>query len=159
MQITDFQNGFRWVAFQYHGRKCIVCGEDGVLDVHHLNEIETDQNPANVVPLCPTHHRYLHSHWPDDVRPAINKYLDNWAGEQYKSISLPDLTKIKKECCVCGEQKLVNIVALDGNETNVSDNNIIPLCPTHQAYYNGKNRQLIQQQVDTYVEKNLANLG
>lgn len=158
MEITDFQNGFRWVCFQHHERKCIVCGEDGALDVHHLNEIETDQSPENVVPLCPTHHRYLHSHWPEDVQPAIEQYFKNWT-KLKRDIILPDLTKIEKRCCVCGEEKLVNIVPLDGDETNSATNNIVPLCPTHQAYYNGKRRPQIQTSVDEYVKKNMESMG
>ncbi len=153
MEITDFQNGFRWVCFQHHERKCVVCGEDGVLDVHHMNEVETDQRPENVLPLCPTHHRYLHSHWPEDVLPAIEQYLERWSNEQKRDIQLPDLTKIEKRCCVCGEEKLVNIVAVNGDETDASDHNIVPLCPTHQAYYNGKRRPQVQSYVDEYLSR------
>lgn len=156
MEITDFQNGFRWVCFQHHDRKCVVCGESGPLDVHHLNEIETDQSPDNVIPLCQTHHRYLHSHWPEDVLPAIEKYLSQWNSKQHRDIQLPDLTKIEKRCCVCGEEKLVNIVAVNGDETDVSDSNIVPLCPTHQAHYNGQRRKEVQNNIDSYLKKKMV---
>jgi len=49
------------VAWRYHDRKCIVCDEANVVAVHHLNEVHSDNRPENLVPLCPTHHHYMHS--------------------------------------------------------------------------------------------------
>lgn len=49
------------VAWRHHEKKCLVCNETNVVAVHHLNEDHNDNSPKNLVPLCPTHHSYMHS--------------------------------------------------------------------------------------------------
>ena len=68
-------NNYRHICFDTHGKKCIVCGEEKILSVHHINEDHSDNRPENLVPLCPTHHQYLHSKYKDEVQPYINKFL------------------------------------------------------------------------------------
>lgn len=51
---------YQAVCFKYHKKECVVCGENIVIDVHHLDENHKNNTPQNLVPLCPTHHRYLH---------------------------------------------------------------------------------------------------
>lgn len=66
---------YRQICFAAHGRKCIVCGEDKILAVHHLNEDHSDNRPENLVPLCPTHHQYVHSKYRGEVQPYIDRFL------------------------------------------------------------------------------------
>ena len=51
---------YQTVCFKYHKKECVVCRENIVIDVHHLDENHKNNSPQNLVPLCPTHHRYLH---------------------------------------------------------------------------------------------------
>lgn len=68
------------VCWRHHDRICIVCGETKILAVHHLNENHSDNRPENLVPLCPTHHQYVHSRYREEVQPIIDKYvLEKWA--------------------------------------------------------------------------------
>jgi hypothetical protein len=63
------------VAWRYHERKCLVCGEENVVAVHHLNEIHADNRPENLVPLCPTHHQYMHSRHKTLIEQKVNEYV------------------------------------------------------------------------------------
>lgn len=66
---------YRFICFEAHGKKCIVCGEEKILAVHHLNGNHSDNRPENLVPLCPTHHQYIHSKYKHEVQPFIDKFL------------------------------------------------------------------------------------
>jgi hypothetical protein len=59
-------------------------------------------------------------------------------------------------------------VPVDGNEMNVAPENLVPLCPTHQALYQGHTTQRsllyagieaneVKQSVDNYVAKHKVN--
>ena len=39
---------------------CVVCGEGKYLDVHHIDESRDNNDPANLVLVCPNHHRAIH---------------------------------------------------------------------------------------------------
>ena len=68
-------NNYRHICFDAHGQKCIVCGEEKILAVHHINEDHSDNRAENLVPLCPTHHSYVHSRYVVEVQPAIDEYV------------------------------------------------------------------------------------
>lgn len=71
-------NRYTTICFQHHGKKCIICGEEKIVAVHHFNEDHFDDRPENLVPLCPTHHQYMHSRYKveilDRVKDFINKF-------------------------------------------------------------------------------------
>ena len=63
------------MCFEAHGKKCIVCGEEKIVAVHHVNHDHSDNRPENLVPLCPTHHQYAHSRYAQEVLPYIEECL------------------------------------------------------------------------------------
>jgi len=65
------------ICFQTHEKKCVVCGEINVVEVHHINGNHDDHDPKNLCPMCPTHHRYCHSKFKHIVDPFIEKFLEN----------------------------------------------------------------------------------
>lgn len=71
-------NNYRLICWQYHKKECIVCKEDKIVTVHHYNEDHNDNRPENLVPLCPTHHQYVHSRYKEEVIDIINKYVNNY---------------------------------------------------------------------------------
>lgn len=75
---------YRSPCFEEHGKKCIVCGEDKIVSVHHVNEDHHDNRVENLIPLCPTHHQYLHSRYKDEVQPIVDTYL----AEKYSDIRI-----------------------------------------------------------------------
>ena len=75
----DFAH-YTTVAFRYHKRMCCVCGEDKMVSVHHYDENHKNNDPKNLVPLCPTHHHYMHSRHRSEIDHIVKKYIeDKWA--------------------------------------------------------------------------------
>lgn len=66
------------LAWRYHKKECIVCGENKIVAVHHHNEIHEDNRPANLVPLCPTHHQYMHSKYKWTIKDVVDNYVNNF---------------------------------------------------------------------------------
>lgn len=68
------------VAWRYHDKKCVVCGEYKIVAVHHLNENHNDNDPKNLIPLCPTHHQYMHSRYKVEIQDIVLEYVkEKWA--------------------------------------------------------------------------------
>jgi len=42
-------------------KKCIICGFDKVVDLHHLDENRQNNQKSNMVGLCPNHHQMIHN--------------------------------------------------------------------------------------------------
>lgn len=71
----DTVAGYRTVAWRYHDKKCIVCDETKILAIHHVNENHEDNDPKNLVPMCPTHHQYMHSRYKSEIIDIVNDYV------------------------------------------------------------------------------------
>lgn len=56
----QYDLNYRSICFNYHEKKCIICGEEIFIEVHHVDGDRSNNNPFNLVPLCPTHHKYIH---------------------------------------------------------------------------------------------------
>lgn len=69
---------YQQICFDYHEKKCVICGEQKIVTVHHYDENNKNNSPENLVPLCPTHHQYVHSIYCLEVITQIKEYLDNW---------------------------------------------------------------------------------
>lgn len=69
---------YQTIAFKHHNRKCIVCDEVRILDVHHLDENRENNDPSNLIPLCPTHHRYWHSRHKNLIEQQVLDYIGDW---------------------------------------------------------------------------------
>ena len=41
--------------------KCIICGFDKIVDIHHLDHNHKNNSSDNLTGLCPNHHKMLHS--------------------------------------------------------------------------------------------------
>ena len=40
--------------------KCIICGFDKIVDLHHLDQNKKNNTEPNIVGLCPNHHKMMH---------------------------------------------------------------------------------------------------
>lgn len=69
---------YRQLCFRYHEKKCVICDEQNIVAVHHLNEDHTDNRIENLIPLCPTHHHYCHSSFHHLIRDDIAQYVAEW---------------------------------------------------------------------------------
>lgn len=66
------------ICFRFHEKKCVICEERKIVAVHHFDEDRTNNSPENLVPLCPTHHSYVHSRYCLEVSSQIIEYVKNW---------------------------------------------------------------------------------
>jgi len=66
------------ICFRYHEKKCVYCGETNIVTVHHYDGNKNNNNPENLIPLCPTHHQYWHSRFRKIVKPKIDEYVKNF---------------------------------------------------------------------------------
>lgn len=66
------------ICFSFHDYKCIICGEDNTVDVHHLDRNRENNTPENLVPLCPTHHRYMHRKYKEIIIDKVEEYVNNF---------------------------------------------------------------------------------
>lgn len=73
----DSINAHRVIGFHYHDKKCVVCGEDEIVEIHHMDEDHSNNEPSNLVPLCPTHHRYWHSKLRHKIEHQVMQYINN----------------------------------------------------------------------------------
>lgn len=73
--IFNKKTSYRSICFQQYDYKCIICGETGIVEVHHYDGNHQNHDPKNLVPLCPTHHRYTIS---KKHHPLIKEQIDNF---------------------------------------------------------------------------------
>lgn len=59
------------------GGRCCVCGEENIVQVHHHDGDRNNNELSNLIPLCPTHHQYVHSKFRDMVEGKIEEYVQN----------------------------------------------------------------------------------
>lgn len=71
-------SNYRTECFLHHEKKCIICGEDKIVAVHHYDENRKNNSPENLIPLCPTHHQYVHSRYADEVNHIVEEYRNNF---------------------------------------------------------------------------------
>lgn len=56
----DVGGSYRKTCFEKYKHKCLICNETKIIDVHHLDGNRNNNDVTNLIPLCPTHHMYLH---------------------------------------------------------------------------------------------------
>ena len=61
-----------------HEKKCIICDENKIVAVHHFDKNKKNNDPSNLIPLCPTHHQYCHSEYYIDIEDKIIEYKNKW---------------------------------------------------------------------------------
>lgn len=69
---------YRNICFKYHKNECVICKENIMVHVHHMDENHDNNEPSNLIPLCATHHGYFHSPYKNLVEPKIIEYINDW---------------------------------------------------------------------------------
>lgn len=72
------EDAYRTTCFLHHEKKCIICGEDKIVEVHHFDADHSNNNAENLIPLCPTHHAYWHSSYKNLIEDAVVRYKDSF---------------------------------------------------------------------------------
>jgi len=68
------ESQYRSTCFLYHDKKCVYCGETNIVEVHHYDENKKNNLPKNLIPLCPTHHKYWHSRYRYIIVETVYNY-------------------------------------------------------------------------------------
>jgi hypothetical protein len=76
--LGDYCDGYRRICFLYHGKKCIICGEEILVNAHHIDENKKNDSPENLIPLCPTHHQFMHSKYKGLLLERIKFYIEQF---------------------------------------------------------------------------------
>jgi hypothetical protein len=42
-------------------KECVICGFSKIVDLHHIDLNKQNNNPKNLIGLCPNHHRMIHN--------------------------------------------------------------------------------------------------
>lgn len=71
-------DSYQYKCFANHKKECVVCGENKIVAVHHYNEDHFDDRIENLVPLCPTHHQYLHSRYAEEIKHIVDDYVNRF---------------------------------------------------------------------------------
>lgn len=71
-------DSYQYKCFANHKKECVVCGENKIVAVHHYNEDHFDDRIENLVPLCPTHHQYLHSRYAEEIKHIVDDYVNKF---------------------------------------------------------------------------------
>jgi len=80
----DTTKHYRAICFKYHKKECIICKENLIVAVHHYDLNHHNNIPSNLVPLCPTHHGYIHSRYKMLIEEKINLYVSGFINTIYK---------------------------------------------------------------------------
>ena len=72
---------YRTICFNHHEKQCVICGEEKIVEVHHLDHDKANNNPSNLIPLCPTHHQYWHSKFKSLIEDAVWCYANGWSSK------------------------------------------------------------------------------
>lgn len=53
--------------------KCLICGFNNIVELHHLDKNKLNNSEKNLVGLCPNHHKMLHTlKYRDEVIKQLN---------------------------------------------------------------------------------------
>lgn len=74
---NDNATHYRTIAFRHWEKECAICGFDKIVAIHHLDENRKNNDPKNLIPLCPNHHEMVHSKWKSELDPIINSLVKN----------------------------------------------------------------------------------
>ena len=70
---------YRTIALKHWDHKCVICGFDKIVAIHHIDENHSNNDPKNLIPLCPNHHEMVHSKYKNEVIPLIEKEIsEKW---------------------------------------------------------------------------------
>lgn len=71
---------YRTIALRHWKEECAICGFNKVVAIHHIDENKQNNDPHNLIPLCPNHHEMVHSKWRCEVQPMIDKLIEKRIG-------------------------------------------------------------------------------
>ncbi len=77
---------YQRICFENHPHKCCVCGEENIVAVHHYDGNHNNNEPSNLIPLCPTHHCYWHSNFRELIKDKVDEYINNFINKNTSGV-------------------------------------------------------------------------
>jgi hypothetical protein len=69
-------SNYRTIAFKNWDKKCVICGFDKIVAVHHYDLNKKNNTPKNLIPLCPNHHEMIHhSSYSKEIIDMVDEWL------------------------------------------------------------------------------------
>jgi DNA polymerase III alpha subunit len=146
-QSVPGQVNFRNIAFYNYEYKCVFCNwNKGSLDVNHLiGNRKSNNNPSNLVWLCPNHHRMY-------TERKITKEEVIEKREKYKLPYISDTRFVRiEEIKNCGQEKLYDISVENPHNNYIAGNFVVHNSGMTQEYVDIKFRKKEQ----TYLHPSL----
>jgi predicted HNH restriction endonuclease len=53
--------GLNYETYKKITEKCVICGFDKFVALHHLDQDKSNNSGQNLIGLCPNHHQMLHT--------------------------------------------------------------------------------------------------
>jgi hypothetical protein len=64
---------YKTIALRYWDHCCVICGFDKIVAIHHIDMNHSNNDPKNLIPLCPNHHEMLHCNkYQDEMQALVN---------------------------------------------------------------------------------------
>lgn len=138
-------------------RNCRYCNHETTASVLPVHEKNCYLNPLNLKE-CPICDKPIKK-WKRNKTcsySCANKFTKsgsnngNWKESTYRTTCFG---RHKKQCVICGEDKIVAVHHFDGNRDNNKVENLIPICPTHHQYCHSRYYSEIRNIIEEYVKK------
>ena len=75
---ANASTNYRTICWKHHTKKCIICGEEKIVAVHHFDGNHKNNKVKNLIPLCPTHHVYMHSSYKNEILSKVLSYIKDF---------------------------------------------------------------------------------
>jgi len=76
---------YRTICFNYWDKCCAICGWDITVCVHHIDHNHDNNNPKNLIPLCPNHHEITRlKNGREYLRENLEKKIDLLLVDKWK---------------------------------------------------------------------------
>jgi hypothetical protein len=66
------------ICFKKHKKECVICKENRIVAVHHYDYNKNNNKPDNLIPLCTTHHLYMHSKYRWLLKECVDEYREKF---------------------------------------------------------------------------------
>lgn len=67
---------YKTIALRHWEHSCAICGFDKIVAIHHIDMQKSNNDPTNLIPLCPNHHEMVHSKYHEEVQPLIDELVE-----------------------------------------------------------------------------------
>jgi hypothetical protein len=71
----DSEPSYRKICFATHPYYCIICHENLIVAVHHYDENKNNNESCNLIPLCLTHHCYMHCKYKEVIIEKVDMFI------------------------------------------------------------------------------------